>query len=428
MARVTFTLSEVCETLTGLNFENMSGLAFDIVDDIAIAAIPKLFSNRYTLLDDAGDREDLERMILERYWDYEIQAYTPAEFALKLNRRLNQIAPYYNALYESTKLQFPVFEDTDYTDVGEDGFNESVSGSNESSTKNSGTDENVKSHTGDLQVDDKEYGTTKVKTKDDNVKSHTGDVKVTDKENGNTKVTSDSTDTDMGHTNIDNKFNNYQTTKHHVENMKTDWDYNNDTPQGSISGVSDNDYLTGYSKHTSKYGDEKFGFSSTSTTTFFDGSTISFKQDDSSLKRDNMMDVDGGSNTEGLKHTTEGTSKASVEQDTTHGRGNDNTTQYGDIITDDLTGSQDTEHGRGNLQITEYGDSIVDTMEHGHNIDTKGSDSRKTDKDGHYSKAVQGKANSGKSYSQMLLEYRDTITNIYDAIINDLHQLFFKIA
>ena len=50
MAKYTLNLSEVCEQITGMSFNETPGMAFDRIDTIANAAIPQLFSNRYTLI------------------------------------------------------------------------------------------------------------------------------------------------------------------------------------------------------------------------------------------------------------------------------------------------------------------------------------------------------------------------------------------
>ena len=60
MAKYTLNLSEVCEQVSGLKFNDLTGMAFDRIDDIANASIPHIFSTRYKLLDDGDDRVDLE--------------------------------------------------------------------------------------------------------------------------------------------------------------------------------------------------------------------------------------------------------------------------------------------------------------------------------------------------------------------------------
>lgn len=130
MARYTLNLSEVCETMTGQHFDNLTGNAFDRIDTISEAALPLLFSDRYDLLDNDTDRETLEKMILEHYWEYEVCTYTPSDFILRLNRKLREIAPLYNQRYASAKMEYPVFDDVNYTRVStnNDTYNETSGG------------------------------------------------------------------------------------------------------------------------------------------------------------------------------------------------------------------------------------------------------------------------------------------------------------
>lgn len=463
MAKYTLNLSEVCEQVTGLNFNEMSGMAFDRIDDITNAAIPMLFSTRYNLLDDADDRTDLERMILQHYWEYEICTYTPSDFILRLNRKLNEISPYYNQRYESTKMAFPVFEDVDYRDEGTDGAIDNTLDNGTSNTKHSDKDvstrahtgditnrmdedgsttvtghvDDVTAHTGDIEVNTQESGTTKTVDETDNVVKHTGDVEVTNQESGATVVTGDTlttqkhtgdqvvtaqesgttktvgetdttqkhtgtvdtssaeggttkavtdrTETDAGHTAYHDEKNHNNDYKYHTENQKTEWDYRNDTPQGSISGITEEDYLSGYSKHTSEYDGTPMGFSLEVNSSFFDGTSTAFSTDDKNMKKYNVLDNGGSFNTTGTKDTTEGittiddtntvthgktdkgtttyndtiTTNTDDTSTVTHGKGDKTTTDYGDTITTDTDSTNTTQHGKGDNQVTEYGDTVT---------------------------------------------------------------------
>lgn len=55
---------------------------------------------------DEDYRRALNSKIVEHYWFREIGLETPQLFKRFLNRRMNEIMPYYNQLYESTLLEF----------------------------------------------------------------------------------------------------------------------------------------------------------------------------------------------------------------------------------------------------------------------------------------------------------------------------------
>jgi len=386
MARYTLNLSEVCEQMSGLNFNNLEGNAFDRIDTIANAAIPNIFSNRINLLDDGDDRLDLERMILEHYWEYEVCTYTPSDFILRLNRKLNEIAPYYNKRYESTKLEFPVFDDVKYDETGEDSATNNTKDNTTGHTVNSGTDTTT----------DQESGTTGV--------VNGGSDVTTDQESGTTKLVNSHNDTTTYGGTVSEETDN-DVVDADINARKTDWDYHNDTPQNSISGITEQDYLTNYSKHTSELAQRSVihtpgsrtdmnGQSYNHAETYNDanGGKIQSNQTHHALKNGGNDQYNGG-------HT----------DTTTHGKGNTSTLQHGHTST--------TSHGRGNLN----------TLLHGHQIDSTGNKTSDFTHGGDYSKHVEGKLNSGRSYSEMLNLYRSTMINIYQEIIDELKELFFII-
>lgn len=479
MAKYTLNLSEICEQVSGLKFEELTGLSFDRIDDIANAAIPNLFSDRYSLLDDGDDRIDLERMILEHYWEYEICTYTPSDFILRLNRKLNEIAPLYNQRYESTKLEYPIFDDVKYKENGTDASintGDSTSSSNtkhsdrdihtqthtgnvtnrmdeDGSTSVAGSTKNTQGHTGTVGIQNQESGTTRVVDILDGEQKHSGTLGVKSNEGGTTKIVTDRTEEDKGHdvTLAQKHINNDGVES--SENKKTDWTYNNDTPQGSISGVTDQDYLTSYSKHTSEHDENPFNYKGHIGGTFFDGSSFELNSDDTEIKRADTLNVTMGLKIDDQKQHTAGKTKIDdtnttthgktdesnttygdkVETDnndtivTTHGKGDTSTTTYGDTVANDESSSQMTSFGKGQTDKTVYGDTINNITAYGQTIKTDAEQSNKNNHMGNYSKEVEGKYNSGKSYMQMLAEYRLVMINIYQEIIDELRELFFKI-
>lgn len=479
MAKYTLNLSEICEQVSGLKFEDLDGLAFDRIDDICNAAIPNIFSTRYDLLDNGEDLNELHRKILEHYWEYEVCTYTPSDFILRLNRRLNEIAPYFNQRYESTKLEYPIFDDVKYKEEGKDSAVNTGDSTSSSNTKHSDQDIHTQTHTGDVtqRMDEdgstvasgsstgsqghtgtvgtqsQESGTTKVVDVLDGEQKHSGTLGVQSQESGTTKTVTDRTEEDKGH---DATLAQKHITNDGVEsseNKKTDWDYRNDTPQGSISGVTDQDYLTSYSKHTSEHDENPFNYQGHIGGTFFDGSNFELNSDDTKIQRADTLQVTMGLKIDDQKQHTNGKTEIDdtatvthgkgdtstttygdkVETDntdtstTTHGKGDTSTTTYGDTIATDGTHQDITLHGKGQTDKTVYGDTINDITAYGQNIKTDGEQSSKNNHQGNYEKYVEGKYNSGKSYMQMLAEYRMVMINIYDEIIQQLRDLFFII-
>ena len=65
---------------------------------------------------DEDHRADLNTRIIDHYALYEIGHETPEMFRFALNRKLREIMPYYNKLYESEKIQFDPLSTMEYTD------------------------------------------------------------------------------------------------------------------------------------------------------------------------------------------------------------------------------------------------------------------------------------------------------------------------
>lgn len=54
---------------------------------------------------DENHRKELNDKIINHYMDYEIGAETPDLFIFQLNRKMNEIMPYYNEMYRSVEAQ-----------------------------------------------------------------------------------------------------------------------------------------------------------------------------------------------------------------------------------------------------------------------------------------------------------------------------------
>lgn len=135
---------------------------------------------------DEDYRGVLCKKILKHYYTREIGFETVGLWKLKLNMMMNEIMPYYNQLYESAKLKFNPLNDADYT----------------------------KDHKGS------DTGTGK------EVSVKTGSVDSTDNKTG---TIHDESTNNLG---------------------ETSWDVYSDTPQGALTNVENNTYLTNARKVT----------------------------------------------------------------------------------------------------------------------------------------------------------------------------------
>lgn len=108
MSNYTTEIRFIAESLAGLNHS----VGYTGVADIIEKSRSKIFSFPYPIFDE-NYRSILETKILKHYYTREIGAETFGLWQLWLDRKMNEIMPYYNQLYKSELLQFNPLYDYD---------------------------------------------------------------------------------------------------------------------------------------------------------------------------------------------------------------------------------------------------------------------------------------------------------------------------
>lgn len=98
MAKYTTEVRTICEHFAGLD----ESVGYASVDDVISQAYPHIF-DEFPLFDETY-RETLCSKILKHYYTREIGAESFGLWKLMLNRRMAEIMPYYNQMYESTLI------------------------------------------------------------------------------------------------------------------------------------------------------------------------------------------------------------------------------------------------------------------------------------------------------------------------------------
>ena len=185
MSKYTTEVRFICESLTG--HDDSTG--YDDIDSIIQDAIPLIFSFDFPIFDEEY-RNVLCTKILRHYYTREIGLETYGLWKLKLQTKLNEIMPYYNKLYESELYKYNPLHDVDMTTT------------------------NVGQKTGertDVQNDDR-------------------------------------TNTFSGSKTSENEQTNVASNENVRNSDSQDRDMYSDTPQGSLTGVDTNSYLTNFRK------------------------------------------------------------------------------------------------------------------------------------------------------------------------------------
>ena len=93
---------------------------------------------------DESHRQNLEQKIIKRYFFREISCEDVAEWQLRLDAKMNEIMPYYNKMYESVGYLTDILDDVDYTRT----FNEQTANTGIENTTSTQNIENSSDSTG----------------------------------------------------------------------------------------------------------------------------------------------------------------------------------------------------------------------------------------------------------------------------------------
>lgn len=366
MSVYTTQLRYICEEYAG---RTMSA-DYKETPSVIAAALPKLFDFDFPLYDPTY-RKTLETKIVYHYYFREIGAETAAQFKFMLSRTLNEIMPYYNQLYKSADLQFNPFYDVDYfrdhKGADEKQRTTQESGSSTNNTTENGTSNNTTQFDGTIETETAGNRNTTINS-ESTTTLNTSDQTTY---NSTTQRTLNTTDqTTLG------------TTDTKTLNTK-DTVRNSDTPQGALTGIENNNYLSSASI-TDKTGTETLGRTGTE-----------------SLNKTGT-DTEKKTGTDTLARTGTTTTETEETQSATEGS---NITQENTATTTETGTTQKTTTGTGST-TTNGSENIAGTDE--------------------YLDHVYGKMGGG-TYAALLTEYRETLINIDMMIINELEVCFMNL-
>lgn len=240
MSKYTTEVRFICEQKAGLT----ESKGANNIDTVIAAAWNQIFTKEVEFFDSTY-KETICSKILRHYYFREIGAETSGLWCAWMNTTLSEIMPYYNKLYASALLELDPFNDTDYTRTG------TRAGTQDEKTQSTYAD----SGTNETQTETTDTGNSTVNG------SHS--------DTGNTTVNDTRTDTESGTVN-DTRTD---------TGSKTSYDLFSDTPQGALTGVENQTYLTEARKITDSVSNTSTGATTTSKTNTGNGtsSTIDTK-------------------------------------------------------------------------------------------------------------------------------------------------------
>lgn len=263
MSKYTTEVRFICEEKSGLDISVNS----NDVNNVIANSWNKIFTTNTPFFDEEY-RSVLCQKILKHYYLKEIGCETVGVWVLWMNTRLEEIMPYYNQLYESAKIKFNPMHDVELTRE----YNRKADGS-------STEDETRKQTTKETKED-----------KGEKTRNLTGNINTADTSKGTINKTNTGND--------------------------TKYDLYSDTPQGAITGIENENYLTNARKIT-------------------DNNTETNKEDTSTTGTAETTNTEN----ETTNNKTTGSSSISLD-DTTSNTGITNTTEN---YVETITGKQGTE-------------------------------------------------------------------------------------
>lgn len=134
MSKYTTEVRYICEQKAGLG----ESVGFDQIDKVLTKSWDKIFTTKCEFFDN-NYRQVVCKKILKHYYTREIGTETVGLWMLWMNRRLEEIMPFYNQLYRSAQLEFNPFHDVDYYREG----NRQNDGTSETTGTSKNTQDNV---------------------------------------------------------------------------------------------------------------------------------------------------------------------------------------------------------------------------------------------------------------------------------------------
>lgn len=266
MSKYTTEVRFICESKSGL--ENSSGA--DNVDEVIGGAWNKIFTSKAPFFDEKY-RSVLCQKILKHYYLREICSETVGIWKLWMNERLETIMPYYNQLYESELIKFEPLNDVNLT------------------RKHDRTVDGTEVRNG--ETSDTANGTREITNNGTKNTTNNGTREVTETNDTKETGTSDTTTS--------------------TESNETKRDLYSDTPQGAITGLENENYLTNARKITDNVtnsGSEDTGTTRNIDNDYTENDTTNNTENTTTNNTENMTTNDtktGTNKVTGTSNTTE---------------------------------------------------------------------------------------------------------------------------
>lgn len=390
------TIKQICES-----YAIQQGKPADI-DSLISAGVSGIFDFQYPIYDE-NYRSVLNQKIIEHYFDKEIGLDSLAKFKFHLRTKLREIMPYYNQLYLSTLLEFNPLYDTDYKEEHE-GVENIKSNEDKVGSRNrvkNETDITSTDSTSNKELDSHETNEYENIAADN--KNRNSDISATHditKDNNTDETNHKTSETTLGgsdRSNYNETVTEQKTGSQDSDNSKTT--KYSDTPQGALSGFSDDRYMT---RGEVQAGTEHISNSENNTINKDGDTTTTYGKTEH-----NITDLTGNQKTNSTENIEDHTNTVDTEK-------NNFTEQHSANITDTLDET-----------VTNHSD-INKENDLSENEQEKETIDKKVDSLDSYINHVYGKRGN-TTYPEMIMSFRESIINVDMMVIDELADLFMLI-
>lgn len=386
MSKYTTEVRYICEVSSGLK----ESAGFDDLNKILENSVDKIFDFDYPIFDEEY-RRPLNIKILRNFYTREICEETVGLWKLRLQQTLCEIMPYYNQLYKSELEVINPLYNVDLTTTRKTTGDTDKSTTGHTTTNTNGNDHSTENKSGTLHrtgTDKDDVTNTVKKTGSEtgsNTKTFTGSDKEKDVLTGKHNEKHLGSDAHTTNTTANDTTNQYGN-QHNKDRYS-------DTPQGTISNLEDNLYMT-----NARLIDQN----NNSTTTDNATGKETYKGSDNY--------TDNGTNSE-TKNKTATTSETTKQNETNKTTADETGKKTGTKTINEQTND--------NYNKTVSGDMERNTLE---NMQEKTAINSLTD----YLEHVVGYRGS-KTFGEILIDWRQSFINIDKMILDDLDSCFFQL-
>lgn len=370
---------------------------------------------------DEGYRPILNQKILDHYMFREIGLETPDKFNFFLGRKMREIMPYYNKVYESELIRFDPLA-TDFTresrqtDRAHEEKNDTLG-----QVKEAQTTGDVYSGYEDRKNVANASGTADELTHGETTANAIGTATTAKDGTGTKDTTQNTTDDTVNHGTTTSATTNNLTTATDTENDGSGTNDTHGVKSSVFSDMPQSSVTVNVSMGSSGSGTASVdGYATTATTenTAQHDDTTTHQTSNSVTKNTGTVDVAGSADS-----TTKSTGNQTGNEKTSWTE-NDKTN-----TTDDQTGTSDT---TANRKTTETSDDYTVTnasnernIANNRDLDTAQFQERKRLEN--EAETVELKGRRGISPSQLIQQYRDSLVNVDMLVIRELSSLFMEV-